>query len=65
MPNHYRPGQNIRQLARRRRAKAIRAFIPAIALGVFLAIITFYFTAPPLDVYALGAFSIGMFIEVG
>lgn len=60
-----RPGQNIRQLARRRRAKAIRLFIPAIALGLFLIISTLYFAVPPFYVYVMGAFSIGTFIAVG
>lgn len=64
MPNHHRPGQNIRQLARRRRAEAVRLFFAAVVVGAHLAIITFYFTVLPIYVYALGASSIVAFIVV-
>lgn len=60
-----RPGQNIRQLARRRRVEAVRSFLGAVTLTVFLAVSTFYFTVPPIYVYAIGALSIGLFMVAG
>lgn len=65
MPASRRPGQNIRQLARQRRVEAIRSFLAAVALGAFLVIITLYFTASPIYIYALGVFSIVAFIVGG
>ena len=64
MPNHHRPGQNIRQLARQRRAEAVRLFFAAVAVGAYLDIITFYFTVLPIYVYALCASSIVAFILI-
>lgn len=63
-PKH-RPGQNIRQLARQRRAEAVRSFMGALTIGTFLVISTIYLAALPIYVYAIGTFSIVLFIVAG
>jgi hypothetical protein len=59
------PGQQCRQRARRHRTEALRSWGAAVTLGAYLVIITVYFVAPPIYVYALGVAAIATFLVVG